>query len=134
MDCHLSFVDDEGASSFSSEDAETRTILLLDTTFPPNVSFDDFNKDVDEKREHLLFVVVLEITSLRVVDVDDDFDDDFDDFENKTGGFVTAANILGKRSLKDARACEYDCCRREYFHAREEEDKKKRYCSLVFRV
>ena len=66
------------------------------------MSFDDFNKDVDEKREHLLFVVVLEITSLRVVDVDDDFDDDFDDFENKTGGFVTAANILGKRSLKDA--------------------------------
>lgn len=72
------------------------------------MSFDDFFNDVDEKREHLLFVVVLEITSLRVVDVDDDFDDDF---ENKTGGFVKAANILGKRSLKDARACEYDCCR-----------------------
>ena len=72
------------------------------------MSFDFFN-DVDEKREHLLFVVVLEITSLRVVD--DDFDDDFDDFENKTGGFIKAANILGKRSLKDARACEYDCCR-----------------------
>lgn len=78
------------------------------------MSFDDFFNDVDEKREHLLFVVVLEITSLRVVDVDDDFDDDF---ENKTGGFVKAANILGKRSLKDARACEYDCCRREYYLA-----------------
>ncbi len=89
------------------------------------MSFDDFNKDVDEKREHLLFVVVLEITSLRVVDVDDDFDDDFDDFENKTGGFVTAANILGKRSLKDARGSECDCCRGGDFRAREEEDKKE---------
>lgn len=92
MDCHLSSEEEDAA-------AETRT-FLLDTTFPPpNLSFEDFDKDVDEKRGRLLFVVVvvlIEITFF-LVDVDDDFEDDFDDFEeNKTGGFVTASNILNK--------------------------------------
>jgi len=89
MDCHLSEEEDAAA--------ETRT-FLLDTTFPPpNLSFEDFDKDVDEKRGRLLFVVVLIEITFFLVDVDDDFEDDFDDFEeNKTGGFVTASNILNK--------------------------------------